>query len=335
MENSLPKNGRIAIIYTPIDQLPREREDERIADEEEQEIAVYIKEALASAGRPADILCIGLDELDKLVGYSAIFNLAQNYSGCDPSLESNYARRMKELGLKFTGAGWETLRNCLNKAEAKVQMLKHGLLTPTYSVIKPEDVIKTELPFPLFVKPVREDGSLGVGGNSIVRNQTELEAKVQEIFDLYHEPALVEEFIEGRDISVAILGTGADLRVLPISEIVFEPDFVGPRVLTYEANWVTTSHAYQNNKNICPCELTDETRELLVTTATKICQFMGCEDYTRVDFRLRGNIPYALDVNPSPSIHPEAGFSISARAAGLDYKSMINFILDQALKKSN
>ena len=333
MANFESQNDRIAIIYTPIDQSLRVREEERFADEEEQEVAVYVKEALALAGRPADILCIDFDDLEKLAGYAGVFNLVENYSGCDPNLESNFARRLQELGLPFTGPGALTLKTCLNKAETKARILQMGLLTPAYAVINPGDTIQADLPFPLFVKPVQEDGSLGVGINSEVNSQAQLEAKVREIHNLYHEPALVEEYIDGRDISVAILGNGPDLQVLPPREIIFEPGFVGPKVLTYEASWVATSVAYNHNKNICPCELSDQAHELITTMARLITQMMGCEDYTRVDFRLRGNTPYALEVNPKPSIHPESGFSLSARAAGLDYPALVNFILDQALRK--
>ena len=333
MANLDSQNDRVAIIYTPINQSLRVREEERFADEEEQEVAVYVKEALALAGRSADILCLDLDHLEKLAGYAGVFNLVENYSGCDPNLESNFARRLQELGLPFTGPGALTLKTCLNKADTKARILQHGLLSPAYSVIKPGDAIQTGLPFPLFVKPVQEDGSLGVGINSEVNSQADLVAKVQEIHDLYHEPALVEEFIDGRDISVAILGNDADLQVLPPREIIFEPGFVGPKVLTYEASWVTTSAAYAYNKNICPCPLNDHARELMMIMARLISQFMGCQDYTRVDFRLRGNTPYALEVNPKPSIHPDSGFSLCARAAGLDYSAMVNTILDQALRK--
>jgi len=123
MANLDSQNDRVAIIYTPINQSLRVREEERFADEEEQEVAVYVKEALALAGRSADILCLDLDHLEKLAGYAGVFNLVENYSGCDPNLESNFARRLQELGLPFTGPGALTLKTCLNKAETKARMV--------------------------------------------------------------------------------------------------------------------------------------------------------------------------------------------------------------------
>jgi D-alanine-D-alanine ligase len=201
-------------------------------------------------------------------------------------------------------------------------------------VIKPGETVEVGIEFPLFVKPVALESHIGVSTNSIVYTQTELAAKVDEIHHLYKQAALVEEYIEGRDIHAAVLGNGAGLQVLPLSEIVFLPGFNGPKVLTYEATWLEGSTAYANNIAVCPCVLSDQTRELITEMARASYNSLGCLDYARIDFRLEGEKPYILEVNPNPCLYPEiAGFIVSSKVAGFDYPATINKILESAMQR--
>ncbi len=325
------RNGRIAIIYCSLDDFPIEDGLEIIPDSEEAEISVALKAALKSQGFEADILTVRPDRLEQLQEYAFIYNLVESIVGYDDLLYQ-IASKMEGLGLCFTGSNAETLRTCQDKAKTKDILLDHGLLTPAFAVIKPGATFETGLDFPLFVKPVELESHIGVSSNSVVWTPAKLKAKVSEIHRLYKQPALVEEYIEGRDISAALLGNGAALQVLPLSEIVFFEGFSGPKIQTYEASWVEGSNAYINHKAVCPCTLTDQMWDLLIEIARTSYNALGCWDYARVDFRLDGDIPYVLEVNPNPCLYPEiAGFIVSSQVAGMDYSTTVQKILESAM----
>jgi D-alanine-D-alanine ligase len=322
------KKGKIAIIYCSLDDFPIEQELESIPDSEEEQIAVTVKAALEAQGYQADILPAHPDRLEALLEYAWIFNLGESIVGYDDLL-FKIASGMEALGLRFTGSSARTLWTCQDKPKAKEMLLKHGIETPAYSVIQPGETIATPLTYPLFVKPARLDSHIGVAGNSVVHNAQELEAKVRSIHRLYKHAALVEEYIDGRDINAAVLGNGARLQVLPLSEMVYLPGFTGPKVLTYEATWVEGSAAYANNEAVCPCSLSEPTRDLISAMARNSYNALGCLDYARIDFRLDGDKPYVLEVNPNPCLEREyAGFIVSSQVAGMDYPTTINKILE-------
>jgi D-alanine-D-alanine ligase len=324
----------IAIVYCAADHVPPGRELELIADCEVTEVAAAVKWALESCGHTADILRINPECLELLKSYDWIFNLAESVCGF-PFPDYEIARRMEELGLRFTGSGSATLKTCLDKAETKVEILRHGILTPAFEVIAPGEPVQTELPFPLFVKPVHEDGSIGIFSNSVIQNLEQLQAKVAEIHETYQQAALVEEYIEGRDITASILGNGAEAKVLPLSELVYGENFDGPKVLTYEAKWLEQTPAFTGSLAVCPCSLNPQTQELIAGMARSIYLIMGCEDYARVDFRLRGRTPYLLEVNPNPCINPhDSGFIRASTAAGMDYQGVIRLILEHSIQKN-
>lgn len=333
MLNAEGKNGKIAIIYCSLDDFPIDVGLDTIPDSEEEEISAAVRDALGVMGFEADILTITPDRLDRLAEYSFIFNLVESIVGYDDLL-NKIVSRMESLGLRFTGSSAATLITCQDKARTKEILKERGLLTPAYSLIKPGERVEIGLDFPLFVKPVGLESHIGVAGNSIVNTPAELDAKVREIHQLYKMAALVEEYIEGRDISAAVLGNGSALQVLPLSEIVFLPGFIGPKVLTYEATWVEGSIAYSNNLAACPCSLDDQTRDLMTEMARTSYNALGCWDYARIDFRLKDKKPYVLEVNPNPCLFPEiAGFIVSSGVAGMDYPTVIVKILESAVQR--
>jgi D-alanine-D-alanine ligase len=328
-------NGKIAIAYCSLNDFPVEMGLESIPDSEEEEIAVSIKAALEAKGLEADILAIHPERLDVLLEYNWIFSLAESILGYGDLLyKITYG--MEELGMRFTGSSAATLWTCQDKAKTKEILLEHGILTPAYELIIPGETFETGLAFPLFVKPVGLESHIGISSNSIVHTQGELAAIAHEIHRLYKQPALVEEYIEGRDISAAILGNGSALQVLPLSEVVFLPGFIGPKVQTYEATWVNGSEAYANNEAVCPCSLDSQTENLIIEMARSSYNTLGCWDYARIDFRLNGEKAYVLDVNPNPCLYPElAGFIVSSQVAGLDYPTTIYKILESAVLRYN
>ena len=178
------------------------------------------------------------------------------------------------------------------------------------------------LHYPLIVKPAWEDASVGIDNESIVYNVDTLKKRVEFVFNSFKQPALVEEFITGRELNVAIFGD-REPRVLPISEIDFSamPENLHP-IVSYQAKWDPMHEAYHKTIPICPAILPDETRVEAESMALQCFRAVGCRDYARVDMRLskEDNKLYVLEVNPNPDLQEGAGFMRSAKQAGISYK---------------
>ncbi|MCS6989030.1 MAG: hypothetical protein NZM06_05875, partial [Chloroherpetonaceae bacterium] len=213
------------------------------------------------------------------------------------------------LDIAYTGAPPKTLELCLQKAKTKEILLRRSVPTPRYAVFKPSAEVETDLPFPLIVKPESEDASTGISNDSVVFSREALKRQVEFIWETLRQPALVEEFIDGREFNVAILGDGDyehllghpnAPRVLPISEISFESMPEGyPRIVTYKAKWEEESIEYKETKPICPAPIDAKLELELKQIAMRAFNAMGCRDYARIDFRVsKSGKPFVVDVNP-------------------------------------
>ncbi|MBI5286613.1 MAG: ATP-grasp domain-containing protein [Deltaproteobacteria bacterium] len=256
--------------------------------------------------------------------HDIIFNLCEGAFGLS-TLEMNVAALLELLGVRFTGSGPITLGLCLNKAKAKEVLSANGIPTPRFFVVNsPLTTHHSPISFPLIVKPLMEDGSLGIDEKAVVKDMTTLRERVAYILKTYRQPALVEEYIEGREFNISILGNGRP-RVLPISEIDFLQFPAGaPRICGYEAKWVPSSLFYIKTPPVCPAPISKALEEELSTVALRAYDALGCRDYARVDIRMgEDGICRVLEVNPNPDISPDAGLPRSARVAGMGYGELI------------
>jgi D-alanine-D-alanine ligase len=252
-----------------------------------------------------------------------------------PFLDYQIAQLLENNQIHFTGAGSKSLEVSLHKGKAKEIMARHRMITPDYRITSEGMPIQIpEKLFPYIIKPIHEDGSIGITNQSIVHNQNELEQQVRKIHALYHEDALVEEYVTGRDISVSIIGSDLNRTVLPLSECVY----LNPaknQILTYDSKWLVDSPDYRNTEVFCPIELDPEMAQELERIALLAFEVMECKDYARIDFRVKGRTPYLLDVNPNPSIHPDdAGFTRSWKATGRNYDQLVMDILTSSIENS-
>jgi D-alanine-D-alanine ligase len=326
---------RIGILYNSVDKVERGKDSDKLADNEVLETAAAVKEALVRKGHQVSLVRV---ELDKIKGlkkdYDFIFNLAEGVNS-DHFAEPKIAAELKKAGIPFSGAGNYGLSVCMDKVKTKKLLQKNYVPTPEYQLFKrPGSKLKKNLDFPLIVKPAYEDGSIGIDLDSIVNNASELKYKVSEIIKTYRQPALVERYIDGREINVGIIGNKGSLSVLPMSEIVFDfPDSM-PKIVSFKAKWIEDSPQYKGTVGKCPIELPKHLHDKLTEAAKKAFHATGCRDYARVDFRINGNDVYALEVNPNPCINPNgAGFIRSANAAGYDYDAIINKIVEVAAER--
>jgi len=321
----------IAVIYCESTAYSGAREIERLADEEIIEVATAVKAGLELHGYRVDLVALDPKNIGGLSKYDHIFNLVETIYGY-PLTDYEVAQQLEYLSIPFTGSSSETLKICLNKAATKKVLKANKITTPAYAVIEPGGKMSSALPFPVIVKPVHEDGCVGISADSQVKTTEQLEAQVRRIHTVYQQAALVEEFIEGRDITASIIGNGDEARLLPLSEIIYS-DKDGPCHLTFDANWVAGSNEYQDSRSRVIGQLDASLLERIQTLALSAFHVMGCRDYARVDFRVRGTVPYVLEVNPNPCINPDgAGFVKAAQAAGYTYPDLIKSILDMSIR---
>ena len=301
-----------------------------------------IKAALDSLGYKTTIVNVN-SEVYRLIDYlrndrpDIIFNLVECVEN-ESLQEMNVAGLYDLLKIPYTGAGPLALGTALNKPRVKEILTYHGIRTPDYQVFRPQDriVLKEGLAFPLIVKPSHEDGSVGISDLSIVYNPNDLRKRVRYIHTEFQQPALVEQYVIGRELNVAILGS-VHPQVLPISEIDFTgmPDNMH-KIVSYEAKWMHGTPSYEGTRGVCPAKLSARQEAAIKRTALTCFHLIGCRDYARVDFRLTPQgVPYVLEVNPNPDISDDAGFARSARVAGYTFPEAIGKIVESALERWN
>lgn len=268
-----------------------------------------------------------------------VFNIAEGFHGA--SREAQVPAILEMLNIPYTGSDPLTLAICLDKARTKEILSYHKIPTAKFFVVENLDEFdgSFDLEFPLIVKPLHEGSSKGIFNSSVVDNKRELLLEVERILTTYNEPALVEEFLPGREFTVAILGNGKDTRVLPIIEIKFDslPIEAKP-IYSFEAKWVWDTPEKPLDIFKCPAEIDNKLKEVIEKVALSTFKVLRCRDWCRIDIRLDKNgIPNVLEVNPLPGILPNpednSCFPKAARAAGLTYNQMINEVLNAALKR--
>ncbi|MFA3782288.1 ATP-grasp domain-containing protein [Melioribacteraceae bacterium 4301-Me] len=300
-----------------------------------------IAKALRREGYDAYILNI-LDNLSILLKDieknqpDVIFNLVEIYKD-KPSMEASFTGVLELLKIPYTGAPPQALANCQSKVLTKRILSSVGIRTPKYKVVKEiRRNYRHGLRYPIIVKPALEDASVGIENDSIVVNHRMLKKRIEHVFNEFKQPALIEEYIKGRELNVAVLGD-KKLKVLPISEIDFSkmPDYLY-NIVSFQAKWDPLHEAYHKTIPICPARLPKKIKEEAEKIAIKCFKIMGCRDYARVDMRLskEDNKLYVLEVNPNPDLQEDAGFMRSAKHAGYSYSKTLKKIVELAVKRS-
>jgi len=267
-----------------------------------------------------------------------IFNFVEIYKD-QPRLEMTFTGLLELLGVPYTGAPPLALGTCQNKTHTKRILSSIGIRTPRYKIIKSLDrSFRLGLRYPMIVKPAWEDASVGIENESIVENMDDLKKRIEYVFNSFKQPALVEEFILGRELNVAVFGD-KNPEVLPISEIDFSgmPDHLHP-IVSFQAKWDPLHEAYHTTVPICPAQLPEKTRKEAERMALQCVKTVGARDYSTVEMRLStaDNRLYVLEVNPNPDLTEDAGFMRSAKQAGYSYRKTLKMIVDFAYeRKSN
>ena len=329
---------RIVIIYNYEDAITRGKPQDLIALQDTAQCAQAINEALRARGYQTRTIAIGnsLDEFEKELlplprQSTFLFNVCDGLNGVNLGA-IKIVRLIEKLGFKHTGSPADVISICINKKRTKEKLIRHGISTPRFQVFyKPTGVVG--LNFPVIVKPLNEDGSIGIDLDSVVNDKASLFSRINYVIETYYQPAIVEEFIAGRELAISMWGNH-EIEVLPVYEDDYSriPD---PHqwLLTFEAKWLVDSPYYQNITTTCPAALDPTVEQRVIQTAKDTYRTIGLRDFGRVDLRLFAGIPYVIDVNELPDLAPESGFPKTAGIAGYRYEDMAERILDLALRR--
>lgn len=265
-----------------------------------------------------------------------VFNIAEGRKS--KFRESEIPAILDYLNIPYTGSNTFSLALALNKAFTKRILKAENIPTPSFQVFfKGNEELNPELRFPLIVKPNREGSAKGINSSNVVKDKESLYKKVKEIIQLYKQEVLVEEFIEGKELTVGILENGKTM-ILPILEIDFSSC---KKSGEYFYSW--RMKEYQGNVDLgltptfyCPARLDSDTEKKIKEVALRTHRAVGCLDISRTDIRLsKDNIPYVLEINPLPGLNPrESNFPLMAYAAGMHYEDIIeSIVMSASLRK--
>ncbi len=310
-------------------------EHELLADQATEQVAHAVAEAVQPYchsvqvyGCTWDLLsCLGSLDPDRHL----IFNLYEGQIG-HPGSEARTARLIEALGFAYTGADHEALSRSNNKWMTKKRLFRAGIPTPPCQLVRQFADWKLKLPPPVIVKPTEEDGSIGITQKAIAHTIQETRVRVEEMRRKFQQAVLIEEFIVGREINVAMWGNQSPV-FLPIAEIDFTwTDDPFKKIVSYASKWDEDSPEFSGTPGICPADLTRSEQQAIEQVSTKCWQKLGLKGYARIDMRLREGVPYILEVNANPDLSPSAGFFRSAATAGYTYEEMILHIANLALR---
>ena len=264
-----------------------------------------------------------------------VFNLAESFAD-DDTADYKIAAFLELLGKKYTGAGTHGLMLAQDKAVAKKIFAFHGIHTPTFAKsYRGRLDFSHDLQFPVIVKPAREDGSIGIEFSAVVNSIRELMERIDWLHAHFDTPVLIEEYIEGREMYVGILGNDKP-EALPIVELDLSKLPEGtPRIAAAEVKWGKGTKAYRDTKSAVATDLPDDTAQALHQTAIAAYQALEMRDYGRVDMRLQadGHVQ-VIEVNPNPWLASRAEFAMAARKSGRTYNQLIEEIVELALARA-
>jgi D-alanine-D-alanine ligase len=281
-------------------------------------------------GRPQSLYGLGK------CGADLVFNLTESYAG-DDTKEMNVAAYMDLLGLPYTGAGPHAHFLAQDKATAKKMFHFHEIRTPFFATAYRGNIDHAhDVKFPLIVKPQSEDGSIGIDAAAVVSGVKELMERVEYVQNEFDSPALIEEYIEGREIYASILGSYEKTEVLPLIELDLSKLPEGtPKIASRDVKFETESRAYKLTKSQIAEDLDEATVQKLSETALAAYRAVKLRDYGRIDMRLtsEGEV-YVIEANPNPWLSSRHEFAMAAKKSGRSYTQLIGEIVDMALERT-
>jgi D-alanine-D-alanine ligase len=304
--------------------------------QEVESISDRLGRAIAEVGHPTSLIPVKNECIaEHLYPYHPLEHIVLNW--CEgipgvPHSEWMVADAMERQGFVYTGADASTLSLSQNKYRVKKILDLCGIPTPEWRLCTRPDPGGWNR-YPAIVKPMSEHCSEGITRDSVVTNQDDLLERIAYILDAYRQPAIVEDFIDGREFHVSLWGNGK-LEMLPPAEMDFS-DFqdIHDRLCTFEAKFVPGSVPYEKIRTLLPAPLSREELQRLERICSEAYQAIGCRDYARIDVRYQGGLFYVLDVNPNADISDDASMACAAELAGFSYGEMGSRLIRLAARR--
>jgi D-alanine-D-alanine ligase len=312
--------------------------DDRFAEWDDAETIAAVEAALSLAGK-----VIRLEADDdfparlRAIRPDIVFNIAEGLHG--PNREAHVPAICEFYDIPYTGSDPLTLGLGLDKRRSKEVFAAAGVAVPAGLVVSEpgERQLALRVPLPVVVKPLLEGSSKGIPESALCESADDVLARVDRVLEEYRQPALVEEFLPGREFTCAIIGNGAAARTLPLVEIRFDALPAGAKpIYGYEAKWIWDTVERPLPIFRCPAAVEPGLDAAIAETALAAYHALGCRDWARVDLRLdAAGTPRVLEINALPGVLPDPDqnscFPKAARAAGMPYDAMILEVLDAAL----
>lgn len=305
--------------------------EQQIADNETLYTAKRITKALKVAGHAADLVEVNPRKISgvKQLETDVVFNLCE-WSGRDYPLAVKVLKYLEKSKIAYTGADSVSFDWCCNKVLMKKMFDKRNILTPVWTVIYPDDENDTisqnikRLQFPIIVKPAYEHCAIGIDEKSVLYSQKDTVEKITKLIKDYNQPAIVEEYIVGREFTVTLIKNHS-LHFFPPAEVVFNPSY-NRKLLSFDTKWSkddTFTSKILKNKNLV---------KKLEKVSTDAFMKMNCRGYVRIDARVRDNKVYILEINVNPSIYPDPtyGLTVSTKAGGWNFVKLVDEIANSA-----
>jgi len=332
---------KIAVVFDSPHSEWEDADFKRDVESKKVEEAEYdVARALMAGGHDVRMIGIG-EEMGPLLERLAAFQPKLVFNGCEAFRghsrhEYAVAAVLDMYGYRYTGSSPTALLVARNKSLTKKILAFHDIRVPAFAEFhEGDDLVRpSELRFPLIVKPLLEDASVGIAQASVVEDDASLAQRVEFIHEKHHQAAIVEELVEGREVYAGLIGND-EVEVLPLTEMTFgEPETVEHRIATYKAKWDEEYRKRKKIKNVFAKGISDELTARIGAICSTAFHALWLQDYGRIDVRLtHDDQVYVLEVNPNPFIAYEHEMANAAEKAGLKYNAFIQRIVDEALAR--
>lgn len=330
----MKKKLKVLVLFDGVQPTPIDADLSEEMKTEEWETEANVMKALGELGHNAEHLAI-FDDVDlvrqKMESFQpdVLFNLVEQFKN-NPGFDQNIVSLLEMQGVPFTGCGSTGLILCKHKGISKKILGHHGILTPNFVVIPRGQRIggPRQLKFPILVKPVKEEASYGISRNSFVQNDEQFRDRIAFVHEKYKSDAIAEEYIEGRELYVSIMGN-VRLQVFPMRELVFkEVPANEPKIATYKAKWDEKYRKRWGLEGQFAENLDRALVKEIERTCKEIYRLLTIDGYARIDLRLSAeNKLYFIEANPNPHLAADEDFAQSALKAGLNYPQLIQTIV--------
>ncbi|MEO6694911.1 MAG: ATP-grasp domain-containing protein [Ignavibacteria bacterium] len=318
-----------------------ERINDTFAEWDSEETIEAVKNALELGGHEVALIEADNEAYDKfkIINPDFVFNVAEGIGGS--SRESQIPSMLEMLNINYTGSDSVTIGICHDKSRCKEILSHYKIPNSKFFITDAIHNIKKDLVYPKFVKPLHEGSSKGIYNSSVVNNCAELRNEIIRIKECYNQPCIVEDYLQGKEFTVAMLGNGEDVKVLPIVEINLDSVPEGfNKIYSYEVKWFFDTRENKLDIFKCPAEIDEKLYQQIEKISKEAYKTLRIRDWARIDIRLDKNgIPNIVEVNPLPGILPDPAdnscYPKAAREIGLDYNAMINAVLNSAIERSS